>query len=782
MKKTRKIRLLAFILTLSLTIGALPLYVFADEVEEIPEELQDRIVEEIPFEPEYLPGDLTFAECRTATLNMAEVPAVISQAQIEQYQHVNRLYEQEPDLYTVIFQNRDGSKTVYVFAQPVKSVLGNGAVTDMSAAAIVSAHQPALPSQNAMMQNSLSQNIAPILAMQERLDAYKAANDLKDYQLLDDVLEATTVNASNASVLVQNNSVSVASVSTTYSPLSGEYAIKLPNNTGYLTCEDDNISAMSAVGAPYGKWLLEYHSSGHYSIQSQSKQGYYLSYVDGNFCGLAQWEENDEGNETVLWSIYANNSETGYTIAVGGYALADNAIMISESYEPVCELTNHTTFIPLNSVSIDSSVITITTGESVSFPTKTISPTDASYANPNVDFTWVTTNKNIVNFEMDEINAVSAGVVQIYCKHKFSGTESNRVTVIVSETPPAGEAITSGAVYLIRPYSSQIGASTPLLTMNIGDESNTLSFLELNYAWGNKSQGFTITNTIGEYYRISAVLGSWQYDSISFTYTNKHTKQNTLYLTSDNVIGLKVSASHDGIPNNTDLTQQWKICDMGNYYVFVNANNPNYIMSQSFVAVSMVNTTTIPDNCKWHLTRFGLDVPCINQVENYYCPAASMLQALYCIDETKAKSLGNSLSKQLENCALMLGLIDENKTSGLSPIAAKLNYLSSFSQYNENRVTSFANESVLVNYINVSLSNGHPVLASVYQYKGSLPYYPHSNNWSEYSHIICIIGYDPVTGKIAISDCNYDLDYFGIYFVTPTQLKNALKNGIVCYR
>lgn len=57
---------------------------------------------------------------RTATLDAADVPAVITQAEIEQYQHVNRLYEQEPDLYTVIFQNRDGSKTVYLFGSPVK--------------------------------------------------------------------------------------------------------------------------------------------------------------------------------------------------------------------------------------------------------------------------------------------------------------------------------------------------------------------------------------------------------------------------------------------------------------------------------------------------------------------------------------------------------------------------------------------------------------------------------------------------------------------------------------
>ena len=59
---------------------------------------------------------------RTDTLDAADVPAVITQAEIEQYQHVNRLYEQEPDLYTVIFQNRDGSKTVYLFGSPVKYV------------------------------------------------------------------------------------------------------------------------------------------------------------------------------------------------------------------------------------------------------------------------------------------------------------------------------------------------------------------------------------------------------------------------------------------------------------------------------------------------------------------------------------------------------------------------------------------------------------------------------------------------------------------------------------
>ena len=37
----------------------------------------------------------------------------VSAAEIEERGHVNRLWEQEEDLNTVIFQNRDGTKTMY---------------------------------------------------------------------------------------------------------------------------------------------------------------------------------------------------------------------------------------------------------------------------------------------------------------------------------------------------------------------------------------------------------------------------------------------------------------------------------------------------------------------------------------------------------------------------------------------------------------------------------------------------------------------------------------------
>ena len=78
-------------------------------------------LEEIPFEFELEPGDLPWEQLESAVLAASDIPACISPALAEERGHVNRLYLQEPDDYTVMFQNRDGSKTIYVFSYPVKS-------------------------------------------------------------------------------------------------------------------------------------------------------------------------------------------------------------------------------------------------------------------------------------------------------------------------------------------------------------------------------------------------------------------------------------------------------------------------------------------------------------------------------------------------------------------------------------------------------------------------------------------------------------------------------------
>lgn len=110
-------KFISIIIVVSMLLSLIPLTSAAldDEFEGL------ETLEEVPFEFELEPGDLPWEQLGTATLAASDIPACISPALAEARGHVNRLYLQEPDDYTVMFQNRDGSKTIYVFSYPVKS-------------------------------------------------------------------------------------------------------------------------------------------------------------------------------------------------------------------------------------------------------------------------------------------------------------------------------------------------------------------------------------------------------------------------------------------------------------------------------------------------------------------------------------------------------------------------------------------------------------------------------------------------------------------------------------
>jgi len=66
----------------------------------------------------------------TPRLPEEDKPEAVASYLVEQKGHVVRLREKEEDLNTVIFQNRDGNKTMYHFDQPVKYVDKNGNIKD----------------------------------------------------------------------------------------------------------------------------------------------------------------------------------------------------------------------------------------------------------------------------------------------------------------------------------------------------------------------------------------------------------------------------------------------------------------------------------------------------------------------------------------------------------------------------------------------------------------------------------------------------------------------------
>ncbi len=77
-------------------------------------------------------GDLTLEQLQTAQLAQEDTPEIVSAEAIEEKAHVNRLWEQEEDLNSIVFQNRDGSKTMYYYSTPVKYVDEAGEVKDKS--------------------------------------------------------------------------------------------------------------------------------------------------------------------------------------------------------------------------------------------------------------------------------------------------------------------------------------------------------------------------------------------------------------------------------------------------------------------------------------------------------------------------------------------------------------------------------------------------------------------------------------------------------------------------
>ncbi len=95
------------------------------------EEMTDALEELRRLEP----GDVPLEQLSSMpVLTAAALPEFIRAEGAAEKQHVNRVEEQETNLSTVIFQNKDGTKTSYIFAAPVKYFALDGSVRDKSTA------------------------------------------------------------------------------------------------------------------------------------------------------------------------------------------------------------------------------------------------------------------------------------------------------------------------------------------------------------------------------------------------------------------------------------------------------------------------------------------------------------------------------------------------------------------------------------------------------------------------------------------------------------------------
>ncbi len=80
----------------------------------------------------FKPGDLAFDDLQKLSVDVNALPEFINVDTAVAKGHVNRLYLQESSLNTVIYQNRNGTKSTYIFSKPVKYVDETGKVQDKS--------------------------------------------------------------------------------------------------------------------------------------------------------------------------------------------------------------------------------------------------------------------------------------------------------------------------------------------------------------------------------------------------------------------------------------------------------------------------------------------------------------------------------------------------------------------------------------------------------------------------------------------------------------------------
>ena len=131
-KKKSVLKIIAYVLVLSLSLTILqPISVFAEQnIISSQTTLEKWVPSEEDMRLPNTKGDLTLEQLETAKLLLEDTPEIVSSESIESKGHVNRLWEQEQDLNTVIFQNKDGTKTAYYYSDPVKYTDKNGKVKD----------------------------------------------------------------------------------------------------------------------------------------------------------------------------------------------------------------------------------------------------------------------------------------------------------------------------------------------------------------------------------------------------------------------------------------------------------------------------------------------------------------------------------------------------------------------------------------------------------------------------------------------------------------------------
>lgn len=801
MKKIHRTNLLSKIISFMLTfvmMGCMLVPVgYADSPDEyVTDDEEETVI--VPFELPLLPGDLTPEEAKDAVLDMTTVPACISAENVEEQKHIKRLYEQEPDDYTIMFQNRDLSKTTYVFSVPVKNsgnISVNLAEVQRGAEkinSVTSGSTTTFRIENAALTARLgnpdipgglmSYNIGScvIKSLGNGDEIMSGSSTLRSLDITDDLRRIAddragdadgTMTASMLDISVDglyemsNGGISYMMINT--SDIAGDYLVRGKDGTQHcLKNSGNSLTTWYGTGVE-ARWLLEAYGGNKFVIRSQSSQTMYMmERSDAPVLLYYEYSQDHEWyitfestvNGTQYWSIQSVN-QTGY-LTERNHNVVLEQFPSGPSGTALWELCNKVTCIDVSSVTIADHANVIVGDELDLNSLITYNPANATYK--NITVTGIDENLMEEGEDATLQNIRAVGVNKVTIAYSYNDDLTPVQSAIICST---GEVdIRSSYTHMLRVK----GDTSKILTLNVSTSninSTSLSLSAINETWNYVSQAFTLTEAYRGAYKVTAALSTAQYEApfysgnkmeVPYYLADENTKNNTLRLSG--------AALTLGSYNATDAAGHWYIVRNGDYYSFINAGNTSYALSFGASSVGVGSYSASSDSFKWQTSFLGMNVPLIKQSHYNYCGVASTLQILYALDSNYIDRTSADLKDQMDALA---PLIMNGNTGDRS-------WIVDFVLKRENG--NYDAKSSYLPYVIASIKSGYPCIAHINP--SEFARYEEYGSTDGDGHYCAVIGYDEISNFYVFSDCSNIDGNYGIYLVHPATFKQAEKGFV----
>ena len=645
---------------------------------------------DVPFSFTLEEGDLPFSKLKTAVLDPADIPDVISPALCAERDHVNRLYAQEPDDYTVMFQNRDGSKTTYIFSKPVKSgrsslsVSALGDETEENAFTYSSdgleyRTRTQLVSLDRLDKNCIDGNkvyyynigYAEITKTGSRLTSSGTdiTEEVREWSRGKVTRGGRCAGSSGA--VINEEAPGTYVLMYTASEMAGIVNLKNYYSQTYLKNNSLTPVLVSAnpntLKSPSFRWVLQYCNYGRYIIKSMvniNSTQYLLKY-NSNFTAVSissgssayqMWKIDEEEDGDGIMYYYLRPAVSG-----GSGKGLNNSLGFSNvttgSFNDNCgwELLNKRDI--ATSISPVSSEAELLVCDYFDLLTTTPS-------NAELFIDWTCDVPSVLEHDEEEETWYfnSCGVFKLWYHDYYSGleTDSNEDMPIIVFIKSAQYDFCDSATYMIRPIESGTIANKTL-TFNTSNNGTFLSvtsdtaiedttYGQYKEKWNNKTRTFTFEGDDSHRFYIGATLcRSQQYQNLPI-YNNDQNSYAPAYdstydsnswldyhITDRDILCNYLSTS--GVPVNRENACAWRIIPIGSvqqlsvtYLSFVIVRTDEYGNVYSLtnsVTGPVCSSYSFVNHFLWAIYKVGINVPQIKQTTTHYCGYATVLQNIY---------------------------------------------------------------------------------------------------------------------------------------------------------